>query len=189
MGVPLLMGFVASALLADPFLSVAEHYNPNLWELSFHDKVCFDLDFSLGGGVGEIFNWEYCMLGLPSSWTCTNFNNRCCASVAAYPAQLACGCLLLLQPCSCTARGCMSSPGLKRGSDPRSAAWSRPSCQTASQPTVLPRRIRGESESSAVSDAIGFLQGLVCRASMQLCRCRLLKRCLLVRDEGPEIGS
>ena len=38
-GVPLLVGFVASALLADPFLSVAEHYNPQLWELSFHDKA------------------------------------------------------------------------------------------------------------------------------------------------------
>ena len=33
------MGFISSALLADPFLSVAEHYNPDLWELSFHDKV------------------------------------------------------------------------------------------------------------------------------------------------------
>ena len=39
-GVPILMGFIGSALLADPFLSVAEHYNPDLWELSFHDKVC-----------------------------------------------------------------------------------------------------------------------------------------------------
>ena len=39
MGAPLLVGFIASTLLADPFLSVAEHYNPDLWELSFHEKV------------------------------------------------------------------------------------------------------------------------------------------------------